>query len=241
MPGEYERDRERAKEEEAEERDRGERRAKEREREEQYYRSGFDWISFLLGFLLGMALLAVLWFFTGSQRISQGQAPQQIAYASRIWTAAGGLQKINDSEFIQVDTADGISIYVRRNQSRPYAIIYVKEGENTYQSYQPVAGSSGQQTGGGRTTTPSVQEPTAATPQDIAQQRANKLVKEVIINGQTWNKENLVSGENLDLERYGTYTVGSFNVYKEVQTAENMLNNIYVGVGAGMYVHYRKD
>ncbi len=140
-----------------------------------------------------------------------------------------------------MDTADGISIYVRRNQSRPYAVIYIREGENTYQSYQPVASFPGPQAGGGSTATPTIQEPTVATPQDIAQQRANKLVKQVIINGQTWNKENLVSGENLDLERYGTYTVGRFNVYKEVQTPENMLNDIYVGVGSGLYVHYHKD
>jgi len=245
MPDEHdERDREREREEAlTEERDREERdREREREglrREDRYAGSRFDWVSFLLGLLLGLALLAVLWFFTGSQRIGQGQAPQQVVYASRTWAAEGEARTIDDSEFVRVDAADGYPIYVRRSQSQPYTIIYIREGDNTYQPYQPVTSPPIQEPDGG-TTTPTTQEPTTPTPQELAQQRADKLTKQVVINGRTWAKQNLVSGENLDLERYGTYTVGGFNVYKEVQTPENMLNDIYAGVGSGMYVHYRK-
>lgn len=212
-----------------------------RRNQNDYERRGFDWVPFLLGLLLGLALLAVLWFFTGSRRVTEGEMPDQIVYADRIWVTQGEAQTIDDDQMTRVAEAGEHPIYVRRRQSQPYTVIFIREGDNVYQPYQPQPQPQPEpEPTPTPTPTPTPQPENNDQPPDMARQRAERLPAEVTVGGTAWVKESLMDVGGIDLERYGNFTVNGFRVYREAGVSDEMLNNLYVGVGSGMYVRYRR-
>lgn len=195
-----------------------------------YGRGGFDWVSFLLGLLLGIVALGVIWFFTESDRREAETPPTQIIFEDRRWDA-DDTANVDDAGMRRIGSANGVNVYVQRDQSPPYTVIYVRQNDNVYRSYSPTDQTE-QPTDGD-------QEPEEPSEEEQAREIADQLPTQVAIGQYTWTRGDLVKADAVGaLERYDNITVNNRQVYRPA--GEQDPEQVYVNVGTDMCVRYNR-